>query len=153
MKRMLIALSALALCATATVSVTAAADDPIAVRKALMQATAASAATSAGMMRNELDFDPRVARAALATFRAVGMAYADFFPEGSESGGNTSASPRIWEDHDGFLAAVAKFRDEATAAVQAAGSEGPADLAAFQAAVGPVLGNCSSCHQAYRVQN
>ena len=36
--------------------------------------------------------------------------------------------------------------------MEAAGEDGPADLAAFKAAVGPVLGNCKSCHESYRVR-
>nr|WP_306306754.1 cytochrome c [Nitratireductor aquibiodomus] len=42
---------------------------------------------------------------------------------------------------------------DTAAAVEASGKDGPADLAAFQAAIGPVFGNCKSCHENFRVQN
>ena len=105
------------------------------------------------MMKQQLEYNPAVAKAAIATLNATAHAFGAFFPEGSDMGANTTASPKIWEDMGGFEAAVAKFETDTAAAMQASGKDGPADLAAFQAAVGPVLGNCKSCHEAYRVQN
>ncbi|MCC0030596.1 MAG: cytochrome c [Brucellaceae bacterium] len=149
MKRLLLAFSVVAMAAGSAF----AADDPIAVRKSLMQSNGAVVGVAAAMMKQELDYNPAVAKAAIAALHGVAMAYGDFFPEGSETGGNTTASPKIWEDAAGFSAAVAKFQADTGAAMQASGREGPADLAAFQAAVGPVLSNCQSCHQSFRVQN
>ncbi|MDN2566372.1 cytochrome c [Aquibium sp. A9E412] len=147
MKKAVFALSVLALSATATV----AADDPIAVRKALMQANAGAAGVSAAMLKGEMDYNPAVAKAALATFYGVASAFGDYFPEGSDAG-DTRAAPAIWEDMDGFQAAVGEFRSDAMAGVQAAGENGPADREAFQAAVGPVLENCRSCHEDYQLK-
>ena len=149
MKRLALALSVVAMSATAGL----AADDPIAARKALMQSNGAAVAVAAGMMKQQLEYNPAVAKAAIATLNATAHAFGAFFPEGSDMGANTTASPKIWEDMGGFEAAVAKFETDTAAAMQASGKDGPADLAAFQAAVGPVLGNCKSCHEAYRVQN
>ncbi|WP_265515686.1 c-type cytochrome [Nitratireductor luteus] len=147
MKTILLSISALMISAAGV----AAADDPIAVRKALMQATAASAATSGGMMKGDIAYNPAVAKAAIATLNAVSHAYGDFFPEGL-SGENSTASPNIWEDTDAWQQALSKFQIDTQAAVEVSGKDGPADLASFQAVIGPVLSNCRSCHENFRVQ-
>ncbi|WP_157015051.1 c-type cytochrome [Mesorhizobium xinjiangense] len=149
MKLLLIPAAVLALSASAVT----AADDPIAVRQALMQANAGAAGLSGAMLKGELDYNPAVAKAAIATFNAVASSYGHYFPEGSEGNGETTASPKIWEDMAGFQEAVGKFETDAAGAVEASGKDGPADLDTFKAAVGPVLGNCKSCHESFRVQD
>lgn len=134
-----------------TAAVTAA-DDPIAVRKALMQANAASAGAASAMLKGEMDYNPVVAKAVIATFNATANAVADFFPEGSDTG-ETRASPAIWENPEGFQETAAKFQVDAAAAVEASGRDGPADLEAFRQAVTPVLSNCNACHENFRVQS
>jgi cytochrome c556 len=129
-----------------------ASEDPIATRKALMQSNAAAAAVSAAMMRGELDYSPAIGKAAITAMHATAIAYGDYFPEGS-TGENTSAAARIWEDMDGFMAALGEFRTATDAAVTASGREGPADAAAFTAAVQPVLGTCRTCHEAFRIDD
>ncbi|MCT7373464.1 c-type cytochrome [Chelativorans salis] len=152
MKRFVVSCSALSALFITAAAVTAA-DDPVAVRKALMQSMAASAATSGAMLKGELDYNPVVAKAALATFNATAHAYGDYFPGGSETGGDTTAAPEIWKDPEGFQEALGKFQTDVAAALEASGKDGPADLAAFQQAVGPVLTNCRSCHEDFRVKN
>lgn len=147
MRKLIFAISTLALSAGAV----AAADDPVAVRKALMQANGASAGLAAGMLKEEIEYNPAAAKAAIATLDATAAAFGDFFPEGSDTG-DTTASPKIWEDMAGFQEAVAKFQADTRAATEASGKDGPADLAAFEQAVGPVLGNCRSCHEDFRVK-
>lgn len=140
-------------CALLVSSLTAiAADDPVAVRQSLMDAAAASAAASAGMMKGEIDYNPAVAKAAIATLYSVSLAYGDFFPEGSQEG-DTDAAPAIWEDMEGFQQALSDFQADTAAAVEASGKEGPADLAAFQEAIQPVLSNCRDCHESFRIQD
>jgi phosphate acetyltransferase len=51
-----------------------------------------------------------------------------------------------------FNAAVAKFKADTDAAAAASGKDGPADLEAFKAAIGPVFANCKSCHEGFRVK-
>ncbi len=148
MKKLALAVSALAFSAAAAF----AADDPIAARKALMGANGAAAGVSAAMMKGDLDYNPAVAKAAIATFNAVAHSVGAFFPEGSDMGADTTASPKIWEDMAGFETQLAKFQADAAAAMQASGKDGPADLDAFKAAVGPVFGNCKSCHESWRVK-
>ena len=146
MKKTLVALSILSMSAVAAFS----ADDPIAARKALMHANAGAAGLSAGMMKGEIDYSPAAGKAAISTFNGVAMAYGDFFPEDSMEG-DTKAAPAIWENPDEWQAALDKFKSDASAAMQASGREGPADAEAFQAAVGPVLQNCRSCHEDFQL--
>lgn len=129
-----------------------AAEDPVAVRKTLMDANAGAAGLSGGILKDEIAYSPAAGKAALLTFNAVAQSFGDFFPEGTAGpDGDSDAAAKIWEDAAGFEAALAKFATDAAAAVAAAGDGGPADKAAFQAAVQPVLGNCKACHDAYRI--
>ncbi|MCR4265315.1 cytochrome c [Nitratireductor sp. ZSWI3] len=148
MKKLALVISALCL----SVSTVAAADDPVAVRKAIMDANAASAGLAGAMMKGELEYNPAIAKAALLTLNASAKSFGDYFPEGSDNG-RTTASPKIWQDEAAFQQALDKYMADTSAAVVAAGKDGPADLDAFKAAVGPVLGNCRSCHENFRVQN
>lgn len=147
MKRTAFAVSALMLLATAA----SAADDPIASRKALMDANGAAAGVSAALLKGNMDYNPTVAKAAIMTLRAVSHSYGAFFPAGSDKG-NTKASPKIWEDAAGFQKELGEFQEHADAAAQAAGKDGPADLAAFKAAVTPIFDDCKDCHQNYRLK-
>jgi cytochrome c556 len=129
-----------------------ASEEAIEARQVMMQSNAAAAAVSAAMMRGELEYNPAVGRAAITALHATALVYGNYFPEGS-TGENTAASPRIWEDMDGFRTALAEFRAATDAAVAASGEDGPADAAAFTAAVQPVLGTCRTCHEPFRIQN
>jgi cytochrome c556 len=141
-----------ALAAASAVSLAAvAAEDPIAARQALMSSNGGAAAVSAGFLRNEIPYNATAARAALLSFNATAMVYGDFFPEGTEDPSRSKAAPTIWTDRAGFDAAIAEFAQVSAAAVEASGREGPADLAAFQAAVQPVLETCRSCHETYQL--
>lgn len=127
-----------------------AADDPIAIRERLMESNAAAASVSAGIMKDEIPYNPAVAKGAIQTFAATAAAFGSFFPEGST--GDSSASPKIWEDAAGWQKALADLSTAAEAAVSASGRSGPADKAAFVAAVQPVLDTCKTCHEAYRIK-
>ena len=148
MKKIAISLSFLLFSAAAVT----AADDPIAVRQALMQANAASAGAASAMLKGEMDYNPVVAKAAIATFHSTAEAVGDFFPEGSDTG-ETKAAPAIWENPDAFQETLAKFKADAAAAVEASGRDGPAELEAFRQAVMPVLSNCSGCHEDFRIDD
>ncbi len=131
------------------VSATAiAASDPILVRQKIMKSVGGAAGASAGMMKGEIAFDPKVANLALRTLNAAAYSYGNYFPEGSQSGMETRASPKIWQDMAGFEARLAKFQQDTDAAAAAE----PKELEAFKAVMGPVLQNCKACHEAYRVE-
>ncbi len=89
----------------------------------------------------------------IATLNATAHTFGDYFPEGSADPAKSGAAPKIWEDPAGFEAALAKFSADVAAAMQASGKAGPADKEAFQAAITPVLGNCKTCHETYRLKN
>jgi cytochrome c556 len=130
----------------------AAAEDPIAARQALMSSNGASAAVAGAILKDELAYSPVVGKSVIASLEATAMVFGDFFPEGSLDPANSSAAPKIWEDPAGFTDVLAKFQQAAAAANTAAGKEGPADKAAFAAAVQPVLETCRSCHEGFRVK-
>ncbi|ADZ71397.1 c-type cytochrome [Polymorphum gilvum] len=148
MRKTIFAGAVLALSAPAVL----AAGDPVAVRKATMQSVGAAAAVSGAMMKGELAYSPAVGKAAIATMNAAALSFGAFFPEGSDLDGDTTAAPKIWEDMAGFEATLAKFAEVTGAAAAAAGKDGPADLDAFKAAMGPVMASCKTCHETYRVQ-
>jgi cytochrome c556 len=92
-------------------------------------------------------------KAEVQAFSATAQAVGSYFPEGSADPASSKASPKIWEDAAGFQAALTKFQTDVAAALEASGKDGPADKAAFAAAVQPVLGNCKSCHESYRLED
>jgi cytochrome c556 len=147
-RRLPILIGALALATTAS-----AADDPISTRQALMANNGAAAGLAGGVMKDEVAYAPPVGKAVIEAFSATAHAFGSFFPEGSDDPARSKASPKIWEDAAGFQAALEKFGSDVASAQEAAGKDGPADKAAFAAAVQPVLGNCRTCHEAYRLQN
>ncbi len=141
--RLVAAIAALGLVATAG----AASADPIQTRQKLMDANGAAAKVSGEMLKGNIPFNADVAMAALTTFQAVGLSYRDYFPDGSQTGGDTHAKENIWTDREGFIAADNKLAEAAAAGVAAK----PADLDAFKAVFGPIGQACSNCHETYRV--
>lgn len=129
-----------------------AADDPIAIRQALMDSNGASAALAGGVMKGDIAYSPVIGKAVINSLAATSDAFGSFFPEGSTDPARSSASPKIWEDAPGFAAELGKFQAASAAAAKASGRDGPADAKAFAAAVGPILDSCKSCHQDYRIK-
>lgn len=144
-------LSVVSIAIVAGLGVAQAADDPIKTRQAVMSSVGAAAGLGGGMMKGELDYTPAAGKAAIATMRAASMTFGSYFPDGSTTG-NTEAAPAIWSDRAGFDAELAKFAGATEKAVAASGKAGPADIDAFKAAFGPVLGTCKACHEGYRVK-
>jgi len=144
MKRLVLALSVLALAGTA------ASADPIAERQAIMKSNGKALKSIAGMAKGAEPFDADTVMAALKILSedAEKIDVAALFPKGSETGGDTTASPKIWEDAAGFQKAVDKFKADTADAVAAA----PADLDAFKAQFGKVSQNCGTCHETFRLK-
>lgn len=137
--------------AVAAAGAALAADNPLVQRQALMDATAAAAGLSGGMLKGEIPYNPTAAKSAITTLWAVSRNYGHLFPPGSDTG-KTEASPNIWKDRAGFDSHLAKFTADVDKAKEVSGKDGPADLAAFKAAMTPVLANCKSCHEDYRLK-
>lgn len=128
-----------------------AAEDPVAVRQTLMDGNGSAAALAAGVMKDEVPYSPVIGNAVIGSFAATAAAFGAFFPEGSV-GGESAAAPKIWEDPAGFQSELAKFAAATSAARAAAGKDGPADKAAFVAAVQPIFDTCKTCHETYRIR-
>lgn len=121
-----------------------AADDPSADRQNLMKNVGAATGAGAKIAKGEMEFDPVTAQLVFNTLNAAANGLGYMFPDGSETGNNTEASPKIWEDRAGFNAAVAKFITDTDIKI--------ADLDGFRAAFGAATQNCGSCHEGYRVK-
>lgn len=143
MKKLILAFALTALSATASFA------DPIADRQAIMKAVGKAVGSVVPIAKGEAPFDAAAVAAAFATINenVQKMDVAALFPAGSETG-DTTASPKIWEDMAGFQAAVDKYKADVAAAVAA----NSADLPTFQAQFGAVTKNCGACHEVYRIK-
>ena len=124
-----------------------AADDVIAQRKALMKANGAAAKIAVDMINGATPFDPAAAAEAARKIAHDLETFPTLFPEGSDQG-ETTASPAIWTNMDGFKAKADQTIADANAAADAAAQ----GLDAFKTAFSVVGGDCGSCHQAFRIK-
>lgn len=118
-------------------------------RKAHMQLQAFDIGPLAAMAKGDVPYDAAMATMYAGNLDALtGLDFTPYFPEGSAQGQveGTRALPAIWENIDDVKAKVAALHTATTALKAAAGT----DLAALQAAIGPVGQACGACHQAYR---
>ena len=144
MRKLILAISAIALASTAAMA------DPIADRQALMKSNGKAAGVLAPMVKGEKPFDAEAVMAALKTLdeNAHKLDVAKLFPAGSETGGDTTASPKIWQDTPEFQAKVEKFKVDTAAAVAAA----PRDVDALKKQFGAIGSNCGGCHESFRIK-
>lgn len=142
MKKIVFAVAALALATTAAFA------DVIADRQAVMKENAKQVGTLVKMVKGEAPFDAAAVVALTALNDNVQkIDVAASFPAGSDKG-DTTASPKIWEDLAGFQAQVDKFKEVTAAAV----ASPAADLDALKAQVGTIGQTCGTCHEAFRVK-
>lgn len=143
MRKYVLAISALALATTAALA------DVIADRQAVMKDNAKQVGVLVKMVKGEAQFDAAAVLAALTALNdnVQKIDVAASFPAGSDQG-DTTASPKIWEDAAGFQAQVDKFKEVAAAAAAAPAQ----DLDALKAQVGAIGQTCASCHEAFRVK-
>jgi cytochrome c556 len=120
--------------------------DPIAERRNAMKAVGAATRDGAAMAKAEVAFDPAKAGAIAKAYSDAAKKLPGLYPETSKAGGDTTASPKIWEDQAGFKAALAKFDADATTLAAAS------DLTAFRSAFGTATKSCGTCHEAYRIK-
>lgn len=121
--------------------------DPVSLRMNMMTNVGGAMGPLVKMIKGEMDYDAELAAMSFRVMNAAALGYASQFPDGSDTGHDTEASPKIWEDRAGFEQAVAKFIADTGAAMKAK----PADLDAFKPVFGGVAQNCKSCHEAYRI--
>ncbi|MDJ0612489.1 MAG: cytochrome c [Rhizobiaceae bacterium] len=122
---------------------------PIEDRKAKMKEVGKQTGIIGKMVKGETAFDGQAALAAYVAMGNAGTGFGELFPEDSKTGGETTASPKIWDDRAGFEAAGKKFGEDLGAAIQ---SGVPADLNALKASFGSVAQNCKACHTDYRIK-
>jgi cytochrome c556 len=143
MRKLILAISTVAL------AVSAAYADPIADRKAIMKERGGLIGGLVKMTKGETPFD---AAAVLTTLQGL-KANEDkvdidaLFPPGSDQG-DTTASPKIWEDLAGFKAENDKYK----AVIEAAAAAPAQDVAALGAQVGTIGQECGACHETFRVK-
>ena len=121
--------------------------DAIAKRKDLMKAVGASAKLSNEMIKGDKPYDAKAAADAMTTIATGWPEFAKSFPKGTETGGETTAAPKIWETTSDFEEKGQAMAKAATAAAAEA-AKGPE---AFKAAFGEVGKNCKGCHDTYRI--
>ena len=135
-----------AVLAVAGATVVVAQNDPIAARKAAMKQKGAATAEAAKMARGDAPFNLDAAKKTFQVYLDVAKVAPGLFPASSKTGGDTTASPKIWEDEAGFKAAFAKMEKDATDALASV-----KDLDTFKVAFGNATKNCAGCHQLYRI--
>jgi cytochrome c556 len=143
MIRTVLVVAAVALGATVVV----AQQDPIAARKALMKANGEQARIGTQMAKGEAPFDLAKAKAIFTTYQDAAAKMPNLFPDNSKTGGETAASPKIWENKADVTARFAKFGQEAKSAEGAT-----RDLDTFKAQFQEVQKNCGGCHEQYRIR-
>lgn len=149
MKKILNAVT-LSLIATSMVGFASVANaDAIADRKAKMKEVGKNLGIIGKMVKGETDFNGEAALAAYVAIGTAGTGFGELFPEGTETGGKTTAAPTIWSDRAGFEAKGKQFGADLGAAIEAGV---PADLAALKVTFGSVAKNCKACHTDYRIK-
>jgi cytochrome c556 len=121
--------------------------DPIAARQALMKTNGRQAKLGSDMIRDRVPFDLDNAKAIFSSFIDAANKMPNLFPENSKTGGDTTASPEIWQHLDDVRARFAKFAADSKAAQDAT-----KDLDSFRAGFRNVARNCDGCHEHYRVK-
>ncbi|ASY68085.1 c-type cytochrome [Sinorhizobium fredii] len=125
-----------------------AADEPQAVRQQLMKKVGQAAGALGGIAKGEKPYDAEIVKASLTTIRETVKVFPSHFPAGSETGSETEASPKIWQNMDDFKAKAAKLGGDAEKIL----AELPADQAGVGAALGVLGKDCASCHESYRLK-
>lgn len=130
------------------VTAVTAADEPQVVRQQLMKKVGAATGALAGIAKGEKPYDAEIVKASLTTISETVKIFPDHFPVGSETGMETEASPKIWENMDDFKAKAAKLGSDTDAVL----AQLPADQAGVGAALGAIGKDCGSCHETYRLK-
>ncbi|WP_404862433.1 c-type cytochrome [Georhizobium sp. MAB10] len=119
---------------------------PQEVRQDLMDEVGDATGVMGNMVRGRTDYDPAAVAAALQTISENTAVFADYFPEGSETGYETEALPAIWENKADFERLSQEMSTKAAELAAAV----PADLASFQPVFQDFTRGCGACHEDYR---
>lgn len=143
MIRTLLMTAAIAIGATAVV----AQGDPIAQRRELMKGVGAATRTGTQMAKGEIPFDAAKAKEILRVYADAADKVHTHFPDSSKTGGDTTASPKIWESQADFR----KRFDDWAADIKKASAQTDS-LDSFKEAFGTVTKACGGCHETYRIK-
>lgn len=121
---------------------------PTKVRQDLMSSVGFAAKQAGAMIKGEAPWDALKAELAMRTINAAATGFPHFFPEGSTSGNETEASPKIWEDMAGFLELAGELREHSAAGIAAA-KKGPDD---FNKEFTAMTKYCKDCHESFRIK-
>lgn len=121
--------------------------DPIAQRRQTMKGVGAATQTGTRMVKGEAPFDLGKAKEVLQTYAVAADKMHTYFPENSKTGGETTASPKIWESQAEFR----KRFDDWAADIKKASAQ-TKDLDSFKEAFGTVTKACGGCHETFRVK-
>jgi cytochrome c556 len=135
--------AALAIGATAVL----AQGDVIAQRRDIMKSNGAATRTGNQMVKGEIPFDLAKAKEILQTYAQAADKMHTYFPDNSKTGGETTASPRIWENQAEFR----KRFDDWAADIKKASAQ-TKDLDSFKEAFGTVTKACGGCHETFRIK-
>ncbi|WP_315919438.1 c-type cytochrome [Mesorhizobium sp. SP-1A] len=143
MRKLILAISVLALGASVAQA------DVVKEREALMKERGKLVGSLAKVVKGEQEFDAAAVLTALKALEANAEKtdIEALFPAGSDTG-DTEASPKIWEDMNGFKAAEEKYLQ----ATKAASAAAPADVDALKAQVGAIGKSCGGCHETFRLK-
>lgn len=133
----------------AATSLAVASESPQHERHELMEGVGDAAKVVGGMLRGKVAYDAAAAMESLQTFDDASAKFGDLFPAGTETGEDTEAAPAIWEDRDGFNAALKEWADAVDTAIAAA----PQTLEEGKPVLSPIFQACKGCHDNYRIED
>jgi cytochrome c556 len=116
--------------------------DAIKSRRDVMKAIATAGITNFKMMKGEAPFDLAKVQAGLKVYQDEAGKLKGLFPDDSKTGGDTDASPKIWQERPQFNAAIESFINGAKAAASAI-----TDEQTFKAEYPKVVTSCGGCHK------
>ncbi len=134
--------------ATVAFASLAVAGSPQHERHELMESVGDAAGIVGPMLKGEREYDNAAAMEALRIWQSVAGEFGQHFPEGSETGEDTEAAAAIWDDREGFDAALQEWVDAVDAAIAA----NPANLEEAKPVIGGALRGCKNCHDTYRIE-
>ena len=143
MVRTILVGAALAIGVTAAVAQT----NVIETRRNTMKGVGAATRIGNQMSKGEIPFDAAKAKEVLATYAKAADVMHTYFPDTSKTGGETTASPKIWESQAEFRK---RFDDWGVEIKKVSASAD--DLASFRTAFGTVTQACNGCHETFRVK-
>src|SRR5215470_11754539 len=116
--------------------------DAITQRREVMKTIAKASSVNFKMMKGETSFDLAKVQSGLKTFQEQFPKLKGLFPEDAKTGGDTDASPKIWQQRTEFEAVINKFVTDANAAAGTIKDE-----ASFKAEYPKIVNSCGNCHK------